>query len=672
MVVRETYPACFLFSSATPPPTSGNNEWAFAVIPAGETRTLTITGTVSSGCTDDLVNRVEVRSDTPDPVPGNNSYTLTTPLVTRADLAIEKSGPVRAVAGEGLTYVLVIKNLGPSDARDVIVAETYPTGFVFLTATPMPTSGNNVWALGDLVAGGQQSIVITGMIQPDVLGLMRNTASVRSATEDPNMANNEAHLDTQVEAVADLAITKQDQPDPVVAGESLTYVLVVTNHGPSVARDVVVREAYPPSFRFSWATPAPTSGNNIWSLGTLGVGESVRITISGAVAPEALGTLENTAWVTSSARDPNPGNNQAVEPTTVVSVADLAIAKRATVGMVTAGELLTYVLEVSNAGPSAAQQVVVTEDYPEWFAFLEATPSPDAGTTNRWTFALLLPNERVTIQIIGRVSRYARGQMTNWAAVATQSMDPDLSNNEVLVITAIDAIVIAEDDAYEVLEDSALGVAAPGVLANDHYPDGLCSLRVVEGTKHGTLQLGPDGSFTYAPTPNFYGKDSFVYEICDCDGDCDTAVVTLEVLCLNDPVRGEDVDVRTCVDEAVALDLVVYDADILADDFRDHPLVFEVVHGPEHGTLTADWTNVTYRAGQAVLPVVYVPDPGFVGEDGFVVRVSDIFGDTDYIRVRVEVSDCGRRPVGAAGELLIGPVVIHEISWAGTPASPED
>ncbi|MEN3010685.1 MAG: DUF11 domain-containing protein, partial [Candidatus Bipolaricaulaceae bacterium] len=121
VVVRETYPACFLFSSATPPPTSGNNVWAFAVIPAGETRTLTITGTVSSGCTDDLVNRVEVRSDTHDPVPGNNSYTLTTPLATRADLEVTKSGPAQAVAGEALTYTVVVRNRGPSDARNVVV-----------------------------------------------------------------------------------------------------------------------------------------------------------------------------------------------------------------------------------------------------------------------------------------------------------------------------------------------------------------------------------------------------------------------------------------------------------------------------------------------------------------------------------------------------------------------
>ncbi|MEN3009554.1 MAG: Ig-like domain-containing protein, partial [Candidatus Bipolaricaulaceae bacterium] len=223
---------------------------------------------------------------------------------------------------------------------------------------------------------------------------------------------------------------------------------------------------------------------------------------------------------------------------------------------------------------------------------------------------------------------------------------------------------VAVDDAYEVWED---GTLEAGVLHNDLYPSELpCFLKIVKGTKFGDLQFNSyTGNFVYTPLPNFYGKDIFEYELC-CDGACDTAEVTLEVLPRNDPVRGEDVDVRTCTGKAVGFALIAYDADIPAEDFQDHPLRFEVIHGPSYGTLTADWTNVAYQAGRAVLHAVYAPDPGFVGEDALVVRVSDIFGDTDYLRVRVKVDDCRR------GEVALGPVVIHEIAWAGTPASPED
>ncbi|MEN3009907.1 MAG: Ig-like domain-containing protein, partial [Candidatus Bipolaricaulaceae bacterium] len=418
--------------------------------------------------------------------------------------------------------------------------------------------------------------------------------------------------------------------------------------------------------------PAPTSGNNVWQLGDLAPNAQVTITISGTVDPAVLGTLRNTAAVASDTTDPSTGNNTVQEDTVVQAWADLRITKRALPQFVPAGGLLSYDLEIFNDGPSAGHAVVVTEDYPEWFTFMESVPAPDSGTVNRWTFALLPPYSRVSIRIIGQVSRFAWGHLTNYAVVTSASTDPDPSDNDVTLVTDIDTTVIAEDDVFELVEDSTLEVSVPGVLANDYYPEGLCSLRLVEGPEHGTLQLNMDGSFTYTPKPDFYGRDGFVYEICDCDDDCDTAEVTLEVLCLNDPVRGENISVRTCMNDAINIDLVAYDADILADGFQDHPLTFEVLYGPQHGTLAGDWTSVTYSTGQAAVRVIYVPDLNFVGEDTFLVRVSDLLGDTTYIRVHVEVDDCGRRPLGGAGELLLGPVVIHEIAWTGTATSPED
>ncbi|MGC9084482.1 MAG: Ig-like domain-containing protein, partial [Anaerolineae bacterium] len=58
---------------------------------------------------------------------------------------------------------------------------------------------------------------------------------------------------------------------------------------------------------------------------------------------------------------------------------------------------------------------------------------------------------------------------------------------------------------------------------------------------NGSVTLNQDGSFTYTPNPNFCGQDSFVYRLCDQDGDCDQATVTVTVTCVNDaPVAVDD------------------------------------------------------------------------------------------------------------------------------------
>ena len=49
---------------------------------------------------------------------------------------------------------------------------------------------------------------------------------------------------------ADLAVTKTDSPDPVIAGEQLYYTLTVTNKGPNDVPDVSVTDTLPSQVTF--------------------------------------------------------------------------------------------------------------------------------------------------------------------------------------------------------------------------------------------------------------------------------------------------------------------------------------------------------------------------------------------------------------------------------------
>ena len=74
----------------------------------------------------------------------------------------------------------------------------------------------------------------------------------------------------------------------------------------------------------------------------------------------------------------------------------------------------------------------------------------------------------------------------------------------------------ALDDSYSTYQNTALTIAAPGVLANDTDEDGdLLSAVLVSGPVHGTLTLNAEGSFIYTPTANYGGTDSFTYKVND-------------------------------------------------------------------------------------------------------------------------------------------------------------
>lgn len=68
--------------------------------------------------------------------------------------------------------------------------------------------------------------------------------------------------------------------------------------------------------------------------------------------------------------------------------------------------------------------------------------------------------------------------------------------------------IAAVDDSYTGLEDQQLGaLAATGVLANDTGNNLVAEPFSLPA--HGSIVLFPSGSFTYTPSPNFFGSDSF-------------------------------------------------------------------------------------------------------------------------------------------------------------------
>ena len=126
---------------------------------------------------------------------------------------------------------------------------------------------------------------------------------------------------------ADLALRKTGLSATVSAGAKFTYTLVVTNHGPDAAANVVVTDQLPAttSFVSCSATMGGICGGSglhrTISFASLAKGASATATVvvkvNSSVAPGTL--ITNTATITSSGFDPNSNNNSSTTTTRVVA-----------------------------------------------------------------------------------------------------------------------------------------------------------------------------------------------------------------------------------------------------------------------------------------------------------------------------------------------------------------
>lgn len=111
-----------------------------------------------------------------------------------------------------------------------------------------------------------------------------------------------------------------------------------------------------------------------------------------------------------------------------------------------------------------------------------------------------------------------------------RSMTTNGGSNDATVRLAV-AVPAAVNDAYTTAGNAPLGIAAPGVLGNDHSNGGgPMTALLVSATTHGSLNFGADGSFVYVPGLDFLGTDTFVYQAVTARGAGNPAAVSIVVV----------------------------------------------------------------------------------------------------------------------------------------------
>ncbi|MBI2967563.1 MAG: tandem-95 repeat protein [Bacteroidetes bacterium] len=177
-----------------------------------------------------------------------------------------------------------------------------------------------------------------------------------------------------------------------------------------------------------------------------------------------------------------------------------------------------------------------------------------------------------------------------------------------ITVTPVNDSPVAMNDSLIISED---GLATTiDVRVNDSDPDGdPLTTSIISGPANGNAAV-IGNNIEYSPDPDFNGNDTVVYIICD-NGTpvlCDTAIVIITVLPVNDaPDAVTDID-STFEDTPLTVDVQANDSDVDGD-----PLITSVIATASNGMVSILNMDSLY----------YNPNTGFTGTDTIIYRICD-------------------------------------------------
>ncbi|MFD4911128.1 glycine-rich protein, partial [Kitasatospora purpeofusca] len=435
-------------ADGTPCPINGGTATCPAVeIPAGQTLTWTLTGTLDANATATPTNTTTVTGG-PDPATPTHTAVAspTNTPSTQANLTASKvllTNPV--VPGQQIQWRVSVTNNGPSRARDVVVTDTVPAGVTGASMkadadnTPCPINGGTATCPAVEIPVGQTlTWTLTGTLAQDATVTPTNTATVTGGPDPATPTHTAVASPTNSPtSQANLTVSKVLLTNPVVPGQQIQWQVSVTNNGPSRARDVVVTDQVPAGVGNA-SMKADVGGANCPIANALAtcpaveipVGQTLTWTLTGTLDANATATPANTATVTGGPDPATPTHTAVASPTNTPSTqANLTTSKVLLTNPVVPGQQIQWQVSVTNNGPSRARDVIVTDTVPAGVtgasmkADTDNTPCPISGGTATCPAVEIPAGSSMTWTLTGTLDANATVTPTNTATV-TGGPDP--------------------------------------------------------------------------------------------------------------------------------------------------------------------------------------------------------------------------------------------------------
>ena len=337
---------------------------------------------------------------------------------------------------------------------------------------------------------------------------------ISATATGPGGNTSEFSADVQVQPEINLALSGSANPNPVTAGNELTYTISVTNSGDLAADNVMLTDQLPGSVvkvsaSVSQGQIVPTMGPTVVAhVGTLAPGGTVTLTIVVNTTASSVGNITDSVSVSSQEADPTPSELSTTITTTVLPVppsADLSVVMTASPTSVSVDSDVTDTFTISNLGQEDASGVTATLPLAPGVSVISANSGSTGVTVTTTggqvvaTAATLAANTQIVVTVI--VEPTIAGALSQTVTVSSDALDPNLSNNSSTTTTSVGP---AADLAVSIAGSSPK--VNPGdeftytVSATDNGPSDASNVTLSDTLPPGVTYVSASSSQTSVPS----------------------------------------------------------------------------------------------------------------------------------------------------------------------------
>lgn len=162
-----------------------------------------------------------------------------------------------------------------------------------------------------------------------------------------------------------------------------------------------------------------------------------------------------------------------------------------------------------------------------------------------------------------------------------------------VTVTAVNDAPVANGAAVTTDEDTAVQGSVVATDVDNAAGELVYTVKAADGPSQGSVNMNPNGTYTYTPAADSNGTDSFTYTVTDPSGATDTATVNITVNAVDDAPVAQNATGSVNEDSTISGTLVATDVD------NDDAAITYALNTAVAGLTLAANGNWTFNAGDA-------------------------------------------------------------------------